>query len=407
MISIQRRSIAIWLVGLTVGASSSLHAAMDSPASDHLVPVVEKAAPVMGPILAPFVSGGPISYTPAAAAVKTWAVARQDVTLVKAPDGDAPEVSILPTDGYVKVLRTQGEWAEIAYGGERDLASPAVAWARRVDFAALPTSPRWVRAFEEAKIWPSADARTPSVASLPRWSWLELTGEERAGRFAVRYPGDGRRVGPGSGWIDAATIVPVRPPDVAEIPWGYPATLDSNAVRIGVPYRTQLDDTPWASANCGPTALTMGLEYLGQRVTSARVRRVVLDAQDVHGDDAGTYVWALAAAADRLGARAVGLSDDGGQHRWTTDDVHRHLEKGEPVILQVAYRALPGRERAPYGGDHYVIVTGLVADGFLYNDPVDSDGLGYDRVMTTAELDRAMNATDRRFAHAGFALAGA
>jgi hypothetical protein len=49
-------------------------------------------------------------------------------------------------------------------------------------------------------------------------------------------------------------------------------------------------------------------------------------------------------------------------------------------------------------------VTGLVGENFLYHDPVDSDGVGYDRIMTTAELARAMQATDRRYTQAGFAL---
>ncbi len=403
MISTPRRSIAVWLVGLTIGASGSLYAVMDPPASADLAPVVEKTAPA-GPIVAPVAGSGSMFSVPAAAAVKTWAVARQEVALVKAPDGTAPEANLLPADGYFKVLRTQGDWVEVAYGGERGRASPVIGWGQRVEFDSLPASPRWVKAYEETKVWPSADASAPNVASLPRWSWLELTGEERAARLAVRYPGDGRRVGPGNGWVDASAIVPVRAPDVAEVPWAYPATADPSTVRIGVPYRTQLDDTPWAVANCGPTALTMGLEYLGKRVTPERVRPVVLDAQDIHGNDVGTFVWALAAAAERFEVRAVGLYDNGVQRQWTTDDVRDHLGNREPVILQVAYRALPGRESAPYGGDHYVIVTGLIGNGFLYNDPVDSDGLGYDRVMTAAQLDAAMNATDRRYAHAGFAL---
>jgi hypothetical protein len=148
----------------------------------------------------------------------------------------------------------------------------------------------------------------------------------------------------------------------------------------------------------------MGLEYLGRMVSSGQVRRVVLDAQNLWGNDSGVYIWALAAAADRYGVRALDLYLDDVQHRWSSDDVRYHLERGRPVILQVAYRALPGRETSLYGGDHYVIVTGLAGEGFLYHDPVDSDGVGYDRFMTTAELQRAMSATDRRYAYAGFAL---
>ena len=53
-----------------------------------------------------------------------------------------------------------------------------------------------------------------------------------------------------------------------------------------------------------------------------------------------------------------------------------------------------------------LILTGLSGESFLYNDPLDSDGPGADRLMTAAQLDAAMNASDQRYAHAAFALAG-
>ncbi len=404
-----RRCIAaICVIGLAIGASGSLPDAINPfQSSQHPSAAKTDLTPPQLPITAPQPGGGRIDFIPTAVAVKSWATAREEMTLVKDPSGEAREAAVLPSGSYVKVLRMQADWVEVAYGGEHDVGAPTIGWGKRASLEPMSGSPRWVKAYEETKVWPSADATTPKVASLPRWSWIELTGAEQAGRFAVRYPGDGRRVAPGTGWVDASAIVPVHAPDAAEIPWGYPATTAADAVRIDVPYRTQLDDTPWASANCGPTALTMGLEYLGKSLSSGQVRRVALDAQGIRGNDVGTYIWALAAAADRLEARALDLYEDRGQHRWSTDDVRRHVENGEPVILQVAYRALPGRENALYGGDHYIIVTGLVDDGFLYNDPVDSDGIGYDRVMTAAQLDQAMNATDRRYVHAGFALAPA
>ncbi len=404
----RRCVVAICLFGLAVGASGSLRDAIDPPQSTLPPAAGEMNVDLpQAPAVAMASAGGRIQFLASAPPAKSWAVAREEMILVKDPSGEAAEVGILPSESYVKVFRARDDWVELAYGGEYGVAPPITAWGKLANLEVLSGPPRWARVYEETKIWPSADATTPSVAGLPRWSWLELAGEERMERFAVRYPGDGRRVAPGIGWVDASAIVPARAPDATEIPWGYPATTEPSAVRISVPYRTQLDDTPWASANCGPTALSMGLEYLGRRVSSERVRRVVLDAQNIHGNDVGTFIWALAAAAGHFEARAIGLYEGGVQRRWSTDDVRHHVENGEPVILQVAYRALPGRENALYGGDHYIIVTGLVGDGFLYNDPVDSDGIGYDRVMTAAQLERAMNATDRRYAYAGFALARA
>jgi hypothetical protein len=279
-----------------------------------------------------------------------------------------------------------------------------VAWVKHPDLDVLNARPRWVKTYESAKLWSSPEGNTALVERLPRWSWLELTGDEQRGRLAVRTPGNGRTVSPGVGWVDATAIVPAGQPSARELPRSYPANADASALRIAVPYRTQLDETPWAAANCGPTALSMGLEYLGKQATSEQVRRTVLRAQNIFGDDAGVFIWALAESAGRYGAQALDLYVDGVQHRWSTDDVRYHVERGRPVILQVAYRALPGRADALYGGDHYVIVTGLVGGNFLYHDPVDSDGVGYDRIMMTAELARAMQATDRRYTQAGFAL---
>jgi hypothetical protein len=75
----------------------------------------------------------------------------------------------------------------------------------------------------------------------------------------------------------------------------------------------------------------------------------------------------------------------------------------------VFYRALPGRESSSYYGDHYIVVTGLVGDRFLYNDPIGGavahESPGYDRIMTTAQLQRAMRASDTPYAFTAFGLA--
>jgi hypothetical protein len=74
------------------------------------------------------------------------------------------------------------------------------------------------------------------------------------------------------------------------------------------------------------------------------------------------------------------------------------------VIVQVRYRSLPGRGGVYYFGDHYILVTGVVGDGFLYNDPIDIDGLGWDRAISGAALRVAMNASDQRYAYAAVAV---
>ena len=91
-------------------------------------------------------------------------------------------------------------------------------------------------------------------------------------------------------------------------------------------------------------------------------------------------------------------------HRWTLDDLRQHLQQHHPLVVQVRYRALPGRERVPYYGDHYILLTGVLDDAFLYNDPINHDGVGWDRVISGSRLAQAMDASDRRFAYTAFAV---
>jgi len=174
--------------------------------------------------------------------------------------------------------------------------------------------------------------------------------------------------------------------------------------RILVPYRSQLDGAPWAGANCGPTTLGMGLGSLGINVSSTELRRQVLNAQGIWGNNVGSLIDALARVASSYGARPIGLFDGNRIARWSLEDVREQLRAGRPVIAQVRFRALPGRAGVRYFNDHYIILTGLSGESFLYNDPVDSDGPGADRLLTAAQLEAAMNASDQRYAYAAFAL---
>jgi uncharacterized protein YvpB len=174
---------------------------------------------------------------------------------------------------------------------------------------------------------------------------------------------------------------------------------------VFAPYRSQLDGSPYAEANCGPTALGMALDAFGVNVTPRELRSEALDAQHMYGNGVGTLITALAQVAQEHGLSASDLRDDDGSiHRWSLDDVRAHVRQGQPVIVQVRYRSLPGRGGAYYFGDHYILVTGIVGDGFLYNDPIDVDGLGWDRVISGASLRTAMNASDQRYAYAAVAI---
>ena len=88
--------------------------------------------------------------------------------------------------------------------------------------------------------------------------------------------------------------------------------------------------------------------------------------------------------------------------------VRASVRASRPVIAQVVYRGLPGRSDSAYEGDHYVVVTGLMGDDFIYNDPIGGaeakEAPGWDRLMTAEQLQKAMRASDRPYAYTAFGI---
>jgi hypothetical protein len=198
-------------------------------------------------------------------------------------------------------------------------------------------------------------------------------------------------------------LEPAPAPSPRELPRAYPADTRMDIFHSFVPYRGQLDGSPFAEANCGPTAIAMLLEGFGIHVPQAKLRAQVLDRQRIWGNGTGTLITALAQVVEEYGVKTHDLRRGSEIHRWSLDDIREHLRARNPVLVQVRYRALPGRERAYFYGDHYIVVTGILDDGFLYNDPIDYDGPGWDRVMSGDRLLRAMDTSDRRYTRAAFA----
>lgn len=337
-----------------------------------------------------------------------WVQSVRPTALRAGPAEDAAQFTELPAQGYLTVLEARGDWVLVAYAGDGATRVPGTAWVRAADVAPPAVAPRWVKNHLATNLWSGTEPTAAAYTTLPQWSWLELMGREQQGRLLVRYVGDGRTRAAGEAWVDARDVGPVRTPRANDIPRAYPISLRSDVLRLSVPYRSQLDGTPWASANCGPATLGMALEGLGVSASSTELRRQVLDAQQIWSDDVGSFMEALVTVARANRVRVLDFTEGGALKRWTIEDVRRQVQAGRPVIAQVAYQALPGRAEAAYDGDHFIVITGLVGDSFLYNDSIDSDGVGFDRLMTAAELRRAMaTATDRTYANAAFALARA
>jgi hypothetical protein len=175
---------------------------------------------------------------------------------------------------------------------------------------------------------------------------------------------------------------------------------------LNVPYRTQLDGSSYADANCGPTSVAMALDAIGKRDTLESLRTSALQFQDMNAcDDCGTYIQHLAGVAEARGATTFGLRDTPESfHRWTLDEIRQQLRQDRVVIPQVKFRLLPGRTKSQYGGDHYIVIVGVSGNNFVYNDPVDSDGRGYGRLISADVLTAAMDGATGEFARSAFAV---
>ena len=313
----------------------------------------------------------------------------------------------------LKQIDSRPDWLLVQYGGDGDTRQPGPGWVKASDVGGVDPPTVWISSSRRGALWSTADDAASRVLDVPPATLMEVFGplEIQGTRVHVRLPGDGRSVPPSQGWVDGDAVGRTRTPAVGDLPRAYPDDLRAD-VRISVPYRTQLDGSDYEAANCGPTTLGMALESFGLNLPPPDLRSQVLDAENFSNTDpdAGSFIWALARVAEGYGVRAHGLYEgDGKLHRWTTDEIRASVQQGQPVVVQVVYRGLPAREDSAYYGDHYVVITGLLGDNFLYNDPIGGavarEAPGYDRVMTPAQLQRAMRASDTSYAYTAFSLA--
>jgi len=181
------------------------------------------------------------------------------------------------------------------------------------------------------------------------------------------------------------------------------APANNDDAMLAVPYRNQLNGTPYARANCGPTALAMVLAYYDidaspwdVRVKAMRAQHSWVDDEGGYSDGYGVFVYNLATVAESFGLEAVGLVQlEGGRadrlRRWDAADLRRQIRLGRPVIVQVEYRALPGNTGSMYDEDHYLVVHGLIGDDFVYSDPLGIRDRGPNLVVDEATLLNAMS----------------
>jgi LysM repeat protein len=157
-----------------------------------------------------------------------------------------------------------------------------------------------------------------------------------------------------------------------------------------VPYRSQFDGSTWGDSNCGPAALGMAMSYYGEWWSSNGIRR---DVNAITGDssvDGGSTWDSLAYAAKKRGFGVQGLYYGDGFRTWSVSDLMDSVRQGNPPILQVRFRDLPGQESSSWWGDHFIVFLGITASGdVVYHDPAFDGDVGAYRTMSQKQLMRA------------------
>jgi hypothetical protein len=382
-------------------------------------PSVPTSAPTLVPTVAPTAAPPARPSAPPVAALAadlqavppppnlafpTWAISARDTDLYSEP-AEGTLYNRVPEGSIFRVFDSKESRLRVFYPGDRASRKPGEAWVERSDLTPMAW-PRWIRLREPSSVLATPSVSGSPIVSLRAGAYLEVIGEQRGDWARVSYLGEGRAPVV-EGWLNVGPAGPIPGPEVASS-----FSLSQNLLQtaapevwIKVPYRSQIDGSPYADANCGPTVVNMVLESFGIQLSQPQVRREVLSFQPLEDcDDCGTYIQNLAEVFTRRGLRVHNLRDGDPEafHRWTLDEVRSELRAGRPVIAQVYYRRLPARANASYWGDHYIVLTGLQADRFIFNDPIDTEGSGYSRLISASALEQAMGESD--FPYAAFSV---
>jgi len=345
---------------------------------------------------------------PAIEPTAAWAKTARETAIWSGWDGFAKEFGKIPSGITVQLIEQRGTRAYVYFPGDGKGRKPGEVWIDRADLTDTPW-PRWARARRPTSLRLEPGLGSPEIVPLVRGNYVEVIGETQ-GRWAKAFYLMDRQPGEWVvGWVDGLDLMLPRGDQVEMSSYMLTrVSLLTSApdVWLTVPYRSQIDGTPYADANCGPVSIAMALEAVGKRDTPESLRTAALQLQNLNAcDDCGTFIQHLAIVAEQRGARTFGLRDAPETfHRWTLDEIREQVRQERVVIPQVKFRLLPGRAKSGYWGDHYIVIVGLVGNNFIYHDPVDSDGRGYGRIITAEQLEQAMTEATGEFSRAAFAV---
>lgn len=164
------------------------------------------------------------------------------------------------------------------------------------------------------------------------------------------------------------------------------STTDTSMV-LGVPFKTQIDGTSFSLVNCGPASLAMVLIAFGMDVDPPSVRDYLNYKIGNFDTEQGTSLYVLSQIAREAGLNTFGTSS--GLVGWSVEAIRQQIRAGNPVITLTKYRRLPGHFGSTTDFDHYIVITGLAGEDFVYNDAAYSTEYGYNLLISPAQLERA------------------
>jgi hypothetical protein len=214
-------------------------------------------------------------------------------------------------------------------------------------------------------------AERPQVALEPFGLWWGLMGTPTVAFADPTLDAGDSTIALGEAEFDAAPLPGV---------WG----------PVAVPWRTQLDGSRFAGANCGPASLGMILDAFGTAKGTDDLRYRSHTYQGTWGSQTGTALEHLARVAEDFGVPTRGLYEGRRFRNWTIDELREELRQGHPVIILAKYHMLPGHEGSRAGFDHYIVLWDLDGEKFVYNDPAFTRARdGYGRRISADALARA------------------
>jgi len=154
--------------------------------------------------------------------------------------------------------------------------------------------------------------------------------------------------------FDAQGLNPVAGASSSSTP-GQPGqvTRINGEVKLGVPYKSQLDNAFNPGGSCNATSLAMALEFLGVKHTgSGQLEDAIYEQLQASGVHPGT-ASAMVVIVEKYGKK------DNHNGVATDDDIRKHLDKGKPVVIHGDFTR----------SGHIICVIGYNAKGFIVNDP--------------------------------------